>query len=80
MNLELLETFLDVLETRNFNRTAERLGTTQSTVSMRIRALEAAVGRALEGGARTPDIAAKGEKTLSTREMGDAVLGALKRG
>jgi len=43
-------------------------------------ALEAAVGRALEGGARTPDIAAKGEKTVSTREMGDAVLAELKRG
>src|ERR1700742_1395962 len=43
-------------------------------------ALEAAVGRALEGGARTPDIAAKGAKTVTTREMGDAVLAALKKG
>ncbi|MBS0416200.1 MAG: 3-isopropylmalate dehydrogenase [Proteobacteria bacterium] len=43
-------------------------------------ALEAAVGRALESGARTPDIAAKGEKTVSTRAMGDAVLAELKRG
>jgi 3-isopropylmalate dehydrogenase len=43
-------------------------------------ALEAAVGRALEDGARTPDIAPKGEKTVSTREMGDAVLAALKQG
>lgn len=43
-------------------------------------ALEAAVGRALEGGVRTPDIAAKGERTVSTREMGDAVLMELKRG
>jgi 3-isopropylmalate dehydrogenase len=43
-------------------------------------ALEAAVSRALEGGARTPDIATKSEPVLSTREMGDAVLGALKRG
>ena len=42
-------------------------------------ALEAAVSRALEGGARTPDIATAGERVLSTREMGDAVLGALKR-
>ena len=37
-------------------------------------ALEAAVGRALVGGARTPDIAAKAVMTVSTREMGDAVL------
>ena len=43
-------------------------------------ALEAAVSRALEGGARTPDIATSGERVLTTREMGDAVLGALKRG
>jgi 3-isopropylmalate dehydrogenase len=43
-------------------------------------ALEAAVGRALEAGARTADIAAKGEKAVSTTEMGDAVLAALKRG
>ena len=43
-------------------------------------ALEAAVSQALEGGARTPDIATKSERVLSTREMGDAVLGALKRG
>lgn len=47
MNLEWLDTFLDLLETRNFNRTAERLGTTQSTVSMRVRALETAVGAKL---------------------------------
>lgn len=47
MNLDLLDTFLDLLETRNFNRTAERLGTTQSTVSMRVRALETAVGARL---------------------------------
>jgi 3-isopropylmalate dehydrogenase len=42
-------------------------------------ALEAAVSRALEGGARTPDIATAGERVLSTRETGDAVLAALKR-
>ena len=42
-------------------------------------ALEAAVSRALEGGARTPDIATSGERVLTTREMGDAVLSGLKR-
>lgn len=47
MNLDLLDTFLDLIETRNFNRTAERLGTTQSTVSARIRSLEHAVGARL---------------------------------
>jgi DNA-binding transcriptional LysR family regulator len=40
MQIELLDTFLDLMETRNFNKTAERLGVTQSTVSSRIRSLE----------------------------------------
>jgi 3-isopropylmalate dehydrogenase len=43
-------------------------------------AVEAAVSRALAGGARTPDIAAPGERALSTREAGDAVLKALQTG
>lgn len=43
-------------------------------------ALEAAVSGALERGARTPDIATAGERVLTTREMGDAVLAALKSG
>lgn len=44
MNIEMLDTFLDLLETRNFSRTAERLQVTQSTVSARVRALEDALG------------------------------------
>ncbi len=44
MQTELLETFLDLCETRSFNRTADRLGVTQSTVSGRVRALEGALG------------------------------------
>ncbi len=40
MNAEAISTFLDLMETRSFNRTAERLGLTQSTVSARILALE----------------------------------------
>lgn len=47
MQTELLETFLDLCETRSFNRTADRLGVTQSTISGRIKALEAELGRAL---------------------------------
>ncbi|WP_324732464.1 LysR family transcriptional regulator [Pseudomonas paeninsulae] len=47
MKIEFLDTFADLVETRNFNRTAERLCVTQSTVSMRIRSLEAAVGAQL---------------------------------
>lgn len=40
MQIELLDTFIDLIETRSFNKTAERLGVTQSTVSSRVRALE----------------------------------------
>lgn len=43
MQIELIETFLDLCETQSFNRTAERLGVTQSTVSGRVRALERAL-------------------------------------
>jgi DNA-binding transcriptional LysR family regulator len=41
MTPELLDTFLDLIETRSFHRSAERLGLTQSTVSARVQALEA---------------------------------------
>lgn len=47
MQIELIETFLDLCETRSFNKTAERLSVTQSTVSGRIKALENTVGRRL---------------------------------
>ncbi len=40
MTPELLDTFLDLIETRSFHRSAERLGLTQSTVSARVQALE----------------------------------------
>ena len=44
MNIEMLDTFLDLLETRNFNRTADNLHITQSTVSARVRGLEEQLG------------------------------------
>lgn len=47
MKIEFLDTFADLVETRNFNRTAARLCVTQSTVSMRIRSLEEAIGAQL---------------------------------
>jgi len=47
MKVEYLETFLDLVQTRNFQRTAERLNITQSTVSSRIRSLEQAIGVSL---------------------------------
>ncbi len=47
VQIELLDTFLDLVETRSFHRTAERLGVTQSTVSARLQTLEASVGARL---------------------------------
>ncbi|MCB2136267.1 MAG: LysR family transcriptional regulator [Rhodobacteraceae bacterium] len=47
MQIELIETFLDLCETRSFNRTADRLGVTQSTISGRVKALESGLGRKL---------------------------------
>jgi len=47
MQIDLIETFLDLMETRSFNRTAERLNITQSTVSHRVKSLEAQFNRKL---------------------------------
>ncbi|HET7809578.1 MAG TPA: 3-isopropylmalate dehydrogenase [Steroidobacteraceae bacterium] len=41
------------------------------------RAVEAAVSRAIEDGARTADFVEKGRQALSTRAMGEAILAAL---
>lgn len=47
MHIDQLRTFLEVAATGNFNRAAETLNVTQSTVSARIRALEERLGRPL---------------------------------
>ena len=47
MQIELLDTFLDLVETRSFHRTAERLSVTQSTVSARVQSLETTLGARL---------------------------------
>jgi DNA-binding transcriptional LysR family regulator len=59
VDINLIHTFLEVVQTGNFIRTAERLNVTQSTVSMRIKALEGSLGRTLfnrgkAGAALTP--------------------------
>jgi len=47
MQIDQVETFLDLLDTRSFNRTADRIGVTQSTISGRVKALEKALGERL---------------------------------
>lgn len=44
MQADQIDTFLDLCETRSFNRSADRLGVTQSTVSGRLVALERTLG------------------------------------
>lgn len=44
MQPDQIETFLDLVDSRSFNRTAERQGLTQSTVSGRIASLESSLG------------------------------------
>ncbi len=63
MQIELLDTFLDLVETRSFNRTAERMGLTQSTVSGRIKALESALDTRLFTRSRAgTDLTAEGQR------------------
>jgi LysR family transcriptional regulator, flagellar master operon regulator len=85
MNIETIETFLDLCATRSFNRTAARLGVTQSTVSGRVRALERAIGaRLLDRSRAGTDLTTEGLQfepharalRLAWRAAGQAVRGA----
>lgn len=63
MQIDLLETFLDLAETRSFHRTAERLSITQSTVSARLHTLEASVGARLFTRSRSgTDLTTEGQR------------------
>ncbi len=53
MTIDQIRTFLEIAATGNFNRAAERLNVTQSTVSARIRSLEERLGRSLFARGRT---------------------------
>ena len=63
MQIDLLETFLDLAESRSFHRTAERLSITQSTVSARVQALETALGARLFNRSRAgTDLTIEGQR------------------
>lgn len=47
MQTDLIDTFLDLMETNSFNRTADRLGVKQSTISTRVQTLEGLLGATL---------------------------------
>ena len=63
MQIELLETFLDLVQSRSFHRTAERLEVTQSTISARVQALESALGARLFNRSRAgTDLTIEGQR------------------
>jgi DNA-binding transcriptional LysR family regulator len=47
LDINLARTFLEIVDTRNFGRAAERLNVTQTAVSARVRTLEQLLGRPL---------------------------------
>ncbi|MSP83492.1 MAG: LysR family transcriptional regulator [Alphaproteobacteria bacterium] len=47
MDIELARTFLEVVDTGNFKKAADRLNVTQSTISMRVKTLEDLLGQRL---------------------------------
>jgi DNA-binding transcriptional LysR family regulator len=47
MDIQLAQTFLDIVNTGSFVRAAKRLNVSQTTVSARVRLLESQLGRSL---------------------------------
>lgn len=47
MNIQYARTFLEIVQSGNFNKAAERLHVTQSTVTMRVKTLEESLGQPL---------------------------------
>ena len=70
LDLELLRCFVTIAETGSFTRAGERLGRTQSTVSLQIKRLEDQLGRSVLK--RTP-------RSLSLTEEGNRLLGPARQ-
>lgn len=65
-DIDLLQTFVAVVDNASFSRAGERIGRTQSTVSLQIKRLEEGLGRPLfERGGRQILLTADGEILLS---------------
>jgi DNA-binding transcriptional LysR family regulator len=65
LDLDLLRAFVTIAETRSFTRAGERLGRTQSAISLQVKRLEDQLGRAVL--ARTPrslQLTVEGERLL----------------
>lgn len=70
LDLDLLRCFVTIAETGSFTRAGERLGRTQSTISLQIKRLEDQLGRAVL--ARTP-------RSLSLTPEGERLLGPARQ-
>jgi DNA-binding transcriptional LysR family regulator len=70
LDLDLLRCFVTIAETGSFTRAGERLGRTQSTISLQVKRLEDQLGRALF--ARTP-------RSLSLTGEGERLLGPARQ-
>ena len=69
-DLDLLRAFVTIAETGSFTRAGDRLGRTQSTISLQIRRLEDQIGRAVF--ARTP-------RSLALTPDGERLLGPARQ-
>ena len=70
LDLDLLRCFVTIAETASFTRAGERLGRTQSTISLQIKRLEDQLGRAVF--VRTP-------RSLSLTPEGERLLGPARQ-
>lgn len=70
-DLDLLRSFVAIVDSRSFTRAAERVGRTQSTISLQIRKLEEGLGKRLfDRGGREPLLTPDGEILLTyARQM-----------
>jgi len=65
LDIDLLRTFVTIADAGNFTRAAERLGRTQSTISLQVKRLEEALGKQiLERNAQRVRVTAEGETVL----------------
>ena len=71
LDIDLLRTFATIADAGNFTRAAERLGRTQSTISLQMKRLEEALGaKVLDRNAHRVRVTAEGETLLAyAREM-----------
>ncbi len=70
LDLDLLRCFVTIAETGSFTRAGDRLGRTQSTISLQVKRLEDQLGRAVF--ARTP-------RSLSLTQEGERLLGPARQ-